>query len=418
MRILMVIALLLSSITPAYATLLVRTGPTLAEIQAGIDACKAGDEQNCKYERYAGVAGKGTGKQAPYILGDQLEDGTVLPKVSDRLALIKALVDGDVEIVAFRTTDSAILLASWSAEPTTHALVIPSHIVELAYQNGISAHEMYLHIETNLKVGAREAGDIVNDHTAFILAIGSNFITIDQEQIDAKVEQLEELQKLYAEGSYQNEALKGVIDDLQEHLETLTDELAFAAIANDLLRQKIAQAVNNGNSEIETALEGVTDSAARSRIVKELADGGNAVAQLAILNAINVTTPIVSDATINAAKEKRGGYNYVELFDELNPEGVVINNVPYGSLDEVYRETARFWVDVFQRPQITDPAYWAAFNIAMSTVLTWTETFVEAAYADGYKDGYNDGYEQGYQDGYRDGFVDGVNSVRDTLQEE
>ena len=441
-------SLLLPSVSNA--TLIVRTGPSLTEIQAGLDACLAGDEINCKYERYAGVVRKTKGGSliippSEYILAGELKEGTVLPKISDRRALLKALKDKEVEVVAFKASDSPILLAS--TEPgkflQQYAVIVPKHIVELAEQNGIAAHEMLLHIQTNLVNGALSAEEIVTEHTALVLSIAGNVVVIDQEQIDEKLAQLEELQRLYEDESLQSEALAAVIANLQETIDGLTGDLLLQALVADGLRKQIEAIVNNGAAEIRTALEGVTEARERTNVIVGLAAAGNTVAQLALDRAAEAIIPSIGDtAETNARDAARAADVPTRSYQNLDLLVIEItleaSNLAVTAKDRDYLNAAHALIisqgTALTSQQLTDlannltPAAYDVFrdiedvffkdtvaDVLQDFIEEIFETGYEAGYLQGYEEGYESGYSDGYRDGYQDGFVDGVNSVTDTL---
>ena len=237
--------------------------PTVHDINEGLQACARGDTANCKYERYPGVVrehdnGIVTKPADPtYILHRDLKPGVALPKIQDPQTLSKLIKRKRVTIVQiepnkqYRVGDDIVAINQSSVGAF---VVVPESVVELGRQNGLSGDEMYVYIETNrIDFGTiDDLREAISRDTQLVLtaALLGNFVTIDQAQVDAKLEELEALLAIQEQTGISNEALTAIIERLQHELETITSDQLLHALTADLVRQEIERIVNADYAEI------------------------------------------------------------------------------------------------------------------------------------------------------------------------
>lgn len=394
------------SLSSANATIIFKDSnqPTLAELQAGIDACNRGDEANCKYEHYPGVvriteSGLKVGPNDPkFILANVLKPGTVLPKVEDPRALLAAIKNKKkVTIVSYRFTElkvaSTVDFGEFLQDYVQHA-AIPSEIVELAEQNGITPIQMYEHIATGIEIAHNEIiDDLKAQHEAIVSILTS--------QIDGLQAEIAGLQAAIEALGAQHEK---AIASLEAKIASIESDYAVVALENIELKNTLEQAITvsqelaelNKQHKLDLAKEEEAHETTKGLLASEK-EAHNLVKQALIdkqqeLNNLTAALyPYSKGDPVPHDGENYDAENYASSIVELhNGDGSNNDKHPFHGLPHS-PATNQSVTSILQSHSIYDE------------VMEQLESSIKEAYDAGYDDGYKDGYAAGYDAGYADG---------------
>ena len=347
------------SIGSAFGAVITQQGPTLIEINAGIQA-------GTGFAHYP-VAG---GNAAPvgFILNDVLPEGTALPQVTDASALLDAINQGSVVLVA----------------DNSNTLFLPAIYAELGKQNGMTAIEFFQYISglTN-----EQLHEMTKEHTEALIATAN----IDKVEIDVP--------KLVSAGISKEDAQKLVDAALLEAASKAT--AAIKALDNELqakiseiviLNMEIAR-LNALDPEVVTVTEVVTKT-------------------VNILNPVNAELEATRDFLQSILVER--SLQLGELTGRVQAAYAVSTETvaPTGVERTVDGNAVAIGVTAFASNSlagvISSSTSYTDTLIRVNSILFLIQAQVEAII--------NLAYDQGYSAGYADGFRDGVNSVKSELR--